>query len=632
MNDAAGDTTGPDAGPAPRPGRGLAFGLVLVIGLAAAAWAEARFGWVEPAFDAVAHLFYEVPTLSRVRRPTQLPLVRGHLTALALLVAAAGLTWPWLGTHARRWSAVFLVGYALRAGLWVAGGNVPLVPGDSCHYIEVATSVARGEGPVKHYVESFFRDYPAIRAGRGVLDDWATPLHAYVLASVYRLSGVEPGRNLDETIGVAKGLSFVLSLLTLPVVYLFGRRRYDRDVGLAAMAVLAVLPVHVIYAGFALRESLVALTSVVAVWTLTEVWSSPRTRAAWAWAVVAGLCGGLAILARNTAMALLAGLGLYGLVLHGRRRLGPLLAWGVIVLAVIAPWAWVTFEEYGQPFYSYTNYFQYNFSWTVHHYEKGNTEASQFYTRANAPEIVRVKLKSLAIIAVTATMILSLPLTLAAAWRARRGGDTDRLVAVLAAVFVMATLANIADVTQVAQLGRYYLPLFVLALPPAVAGLRDAARAVALPARAVPWLASVLVALLWADPTWAHDASWLVKPYQLHWPALREAGEWVEQHPETVPPQARVMTWFPWELRVCSDRTTVLLPRNYNPARIEEVIRQYGVTHVLWGSFEPPPDVDPEAWGPYLERLRLGLGLTDARQVHASPPGLPYPVRLYRLR
>ena len=57
------------------------------------------------------------------------------------------------------------------------------------------------------------------------------------------------------------------------------------------------------------------------------------------------------------------------------------------------------------------------------------------------------------------------------------------------------------------------------------------------------------------------------------------------------------MTWFPWELRVASDRTTILLPRNYSPRRIEEVIRQYGVTHVLWGSFEPPPHVDPETWG-----------------------------------
>lgn len=106
----------------------------------------------------------------------------------------------------------------------------------------------------------------------------------------------------------------------------------------------------------------------------------------------------------------------------------------------------------------------------------------------------------------------------------------------------------------------------------------------------------------------------------------------MKEHPDAVAPDARVMTWFPWEVRVAGQRTTVLLPRNYAEPRIAAVIRQYGVTHVLWGSFEPPPHVDPETWGPYLERVRLALGLTDARELYRSQPGLPYPVRLYRVR
>lgn len=603
----------------------------MIAGIVLFAWAEFAFGWVEPAFDFVAHFFFEVPLLARIRRPTQLPLVRGHLAVFALILTAGSLAWPRLSSHAKKCGCVFLIAYTLRAVVWIAGGNLPLVPGDSCHYLEVASSVYHGEGPVKHYVESFFSDYPAIREGRGVLDDWATPLQSYVLAGAYRLVGVEPCRDLEQTVGVAKGVSFLLNMLTLPCLYLFARGRFDRDVALGAMAILAVLPVHAIYAGFALRESLVALTALAAMWALTEVWSTSSTSAAWGWAVVAGVCGGLAILARNTALALLAGAGSYALIVH-RRRLGPLLLWGSIVAITIAPWAWVTYREYGQPFHSYTDYFQYNFSWSIHHYEKGNTKAAEFYNSRNGPEIVRVKLKSAAIIVVTATMIFSLPLMIAAIRRVKRGADVDRLVAVLASVFVVATLVNVADVTQVAQLGRYYLPLFVIALPTATAGLFDWAREAGLVVRAWPWLGLSLVALLWADPTWAYDADWLVKPYQLHWLALREAGDWAKSHPEVVPQDARIMTWFPWELRVVSGRTTVLFPRNYSLKRIDEVIRQYGVTHVLWGSFEPPPHVDPEVWGPLLEHTRVALGLTDARELHASPRGMLYPVRLFRLR
>ena len=232
--------------------------------------------------------------LARIRRPSQLVLLRGHLAVFAALCGVVSLAYSVVGRHARWWLGIFLAGYAIRAILWVAGGNLPLVPGDSCHYLEVAASIDRGEGPVKHYVESYFRDYPAIRQNAGVLDDWATPLYPYVLAMAYRLLGIEPGRSLEETVGVAKGVSFVLSLLALPVIYVFGRRRFDRETGLGAMAVLAILPVHAIYAGFGLRESLVALTSVVAVWTLTEVWSAETQRAAWLWAIAAGIAAGYA--------------------------------------------------------------------------------------------------------------------------------------------------------------------------------------------------------------------------------------------------------------------------------------------------------------------------------------------------
>jgi len=615
----------------PRPGRWPLLGFALSGLVALGAILDARFGWIAAAFDLVAHQFFEVPALAALRRPTQIPLVRMHLAIVAGLAAAGLIFGPRTGRHGRAWALIFVVGYAVRATAWVVGGNLPMVSGDSPHYVEVASSVLKGEGPVKHYVESFFIDYPAIRRGEGVLDDWATPLYAYALAGAYRVAGVVPGDSLEATVAVDKGLSFTLNLLGLPALYGFARRRFGPEVGLGAMALLAILPVHAIYAGFDLRESLVALTSILAVWSLTETWAS-RGAKAWGWAVAAGLAGGAAVLARNTAMALLAASGIYGLVAH-RRSIGPMLAWGAVVVAVIAPWAWETYRTYGEPFYTYTKFFQYTFSWTVHHYQEGTPRAADFYTWANAPEIARVKVKSLLIVAGYSTMILGLPPVLATIKRLLRGGgDTDRLVAFIAAVFVTATLANIADVTQVAQLGRYYLPVFVLILPTAAAGLGDALREWSIPSRARPALAASLVALLWADPTWAYDATWFTKPYQLHWPALRAAGDWIKAHPDQVGTDARVMTWFPWEFRLASGRTTVLMPRSYQLARIRAVAEQYGVTHVLWGSFEPPPNVDPESFGPYLSNLRVAAGLTDAREVFRSPAGMPFGVRLYRIR
>ncbi len=603
---------------------------------------DVQTGWFERLFDIVAHQFYEIPMLAAIRRASQISLARIHIVILVSL-AALGLMLGSRLDRQRRWLwAAMVVAYAIRASIWIAGGNLPLVPGDSAHYIEIATSIYRGEGPVKHYVESFFIDYPAIREGRGALDDWATPLYPYVLAGIYRVAGVVPGESIEATLAVAKGTSFLLNLLCLPALYGLTRRVYGREIALVAVWVLAILPVHAIYAGFELRESLVVLTSIIAVWGLVETWQARGERAL-ALALVAGILGGLAVLARNTAMAILMPAALYGIVVHWRTHRIAMLVWATGVLVTISPWAWATYRAYGEPFYSYTRFFQYTFSWTVHHYQTGAPTAAGFYTLANAPEIIRVKLKSLLIIVVYSTMILGLPLVLALLWqwsgrnsREPQGArEMDRLALLLALVFVLATLVNIADVTQVAQLGRYYLPLYCLILPAAVAG-------------AVEWLRQVstwtirpvafatLAALLWANPTWAYDATWLTSPFQLHWPALAAAGDWIRQHPEAVSPNARVMTWFPWEMRLLSQRTTILMPRSFDARRNLETIGDgpfgYHVTHVLWGSFEPPPHIDPEEFGPYLERVRQMTRLTEAQEIYRSPPGLLFPVRLYRIR
>ena len=621
----------------------VAAGLAVLAVAAIATATDAAYGWVEPGFQAFTRLFQEVSTIAQLRAPSQVPLFRLHGLAALILAGAGLLASPWTDRHGRRWLAVFLVGYAVRAGFWIGGGNLPLVPGDSSHYVEVATSVDRGEGAVKHYVESYFRDYPAIRAGRGVLDDWATPLWAYLLAGCYRVAGVDPGADYTGAFAVAKGASFTLSLLALPTLYGFARRGFGREVGLLAMAALAILPAHALYAGMALRESLVALLGLGSTWAFVEMATANPGRGTYGYAVIAGLAGGLSALARNTSLALLAAFGLAGLAGRDTRRPGPMVVWGLVSALVAAPWAWATWREYGEPFYTYTKYFAYNFSWTVHHYDRGNLSPGEFYNAENLPGIVEAKVKAFGIVLVYTPMILSLPLAAGflAGLRGRgkevgtRGRVIVRIGALTFVVFLIATLVNIADVTQVRQLARYYLPVYLIMLPTAVFGLVDSTRR-SVRQRARPTVAAVVVALLWADPSWAYDASWYSKPFQERLPAIIEAGEWVAANPELVQPESRIMTWFPWEFRVASGRTTILFPRaleagDYELTRLREVIRKYGVTHILWGSFEPMPGSDPETLGPYLEWLRLALGLTEDRLLHRSPTGLPHPLRLYRL-
>ena len=161
---------------------------------------------------------------------------------------------------------------------------------------------------------------------------------------------------------------------------------------------------------------------------------------------------------------------------------------------------------------------------------EGEPSADQFYTLANAPEIVRVKVKSLLDHRRlldhdrrTAARRRDSCVACSAGPRVVPGHDVDLLVATILAVFVLATLKSIADVTQVAQLGRYYLPVFVLALPTAVAGLIDlAGESCGSSVGRSPWLAARLVLFVWADPTWAYDAAGWSSPFSFT--GLRSAG------------------------------------------------------------------------------------------------------------
>jgi hypothetical protein len=640
-----------DASPQPKP-VGVVMPIVaaaILVGLCLSL--AAGFGPVLAGLSAlhgfVAHQFYEVPALAKLRAPSQIVLLRWHLCIWVGAAAAVLAASRAMGVEARKLAAVLLVGYALRAGAWIAGGNLPLVPGDSSHYVETGNSVAMGLPSSKHYVESFFSDYPPIRAGQPVLDDWATPLYADVLGLIFRAAGagIGPGQNLEFVFGLAKGASFVFNLITLPCLYFWVRRRVSASAALPTVALAAVLPVHAIYAGFELRESLVGLTTVLAVWWAHELIAAESARNRLIWAILCGLATGAAILSRNTALVQAACLGLWFLFAGGKRAIAFLPIWGGVALATIAPWAWLTFQAYGKPFYSYTEHFAHTFSWTVHHYAAGLPDAKKFYAAENLPEVARVKFKSLVILCGYSTMILSLPVTLGFWLRVRKPADTagratDRLAAMLFLAFAAATLARIADVTQVAQLGRYYMPIFLVMLPTAVRGIQEVVsqfdfespRAAGISKRARWLAASALIGGLWADPTWAYDASWFVKPFQLHWPGLVAAGDFIQANPDKIPADARVMSWFPWEMRVTSNRITVLMPRSYDARRILEVMDQYGVTHIVWGSFEVPQHVDPETFGPYLTGVKTALGLSEANKLYATPRdvGGAYPVTIYR--
>ena len=106
-------------------------------------------GWDAVVFRAIARLFYEQSALAALRQPSQIVLTH-YLSWVGFgFLILLSIAWKWLSPHARRWMLIVAVACSIRAVIWVAGSNLPLVPGDSCHCVEISSSILRGEGPVK---------------------------------------------------------------------------------------------------------------------------------------------------------------------------------------------------------------------------------------------------------------------------------------------------------------------------------------------------------------------------------------------------------------------------------------------------------------------------------------------------
>ena len=153
---------------------------------------------------------------------------------------------------------------------------------------------------------------------------------------------------VEARLVAAKACSFILNLLALPALYVFARRRYGCRVAIWTMARSGRSsgPCDLCRIRAA-REPGGADVDSGGLDADRGLHAEPGRRAIWAWAVAAGSAAGLAVLSRTTALALLAAAGLFAVVVHGRRRFGPLLLWGAIAAVVCLPWAWATLQEYG---------------------------------------------------------------------------------------------------------------------------------------------------------------------------------------------------------------------------------------------------------------------------------------------
>jgi 4-amino-4-deoxy-L-arabinose transferase-like glycosyltransferase len=156
------------------------------------------------------------------------------------------------------------------------------------------------------------------------------------------------GANADW---VLLGLSAVIGVATVPLMFLFGRRWFSREAGLAAGVLFALSDFHIVMSRIGLTDVMFTFFFVLALWAFAEA----EERQSWTFAALAGVATGLAwnVKYHGWLAGVIAAAALAPAVLRGDFRravagLGRIAFAAVIALLLYAPWVlWVASTESG---------------------------------------------------------------------------------------------------------------------------------------------------------------------------------------------------------------------------------------------------------------------------------------------
>jgi 4-amino-4-deoxy-L-arabinose transferase-like glycosyltransferase len=213
------------------------------------------------------------------------------------------------------------------AALGLRVGYVELTPGyrivhDARDYDFHARSIASGDGFSKQLT--------------GKPTAFRPPGYPYLLGGAYRLFGVERSVDADR-IHVARMLGAVLGALGVALIGALALQLLGRTAALVAMALAAVYVPSILVTEAIMSEQLFVVLLLAALVTAIH---QRRSAHPYAFALLAGVLAGLAVLTRANGLVLLIPLilAVWAAPRRSWRSLGPPAVLVAVALAVVAPW------------------------------------------------------------------------------------------------------------------------------------------------------------------------------------------------------------------------------------------------------------------------------------------------------
>jgi uncharacterized membrane protein len=169
------------------------------------------------------------------------------------------------------------------------------------------------------------------------------PLFFYSMLHIWMLA-------VGQSPLAVRALSVLVGTATVVMAYLFARRLFDQQAGLATATIVAIAPFHIYYSQEARMYALLGFAAVATAYFFVRAW----TRGGWGNWLVFGFLGAVTLYAHNLGFMFLAGLDLWVLwawLQSGAarwRNLRPFLLSHLLVTVLFAPWLAVVPSQFGK--------------------------------------------------------------------------------------------------------------------------------------------------------------------------------------------------------------------------------------------------------------------------------------------
>ena len=228
------------------------------------------------------------------------------------------------------------------------GGDIflPNLGGDPCHHFNLALNISLNKGPVTDFIFSYWFQHEKIPA---LSDIYPPGPHSYIALFL---------KFFGNSYFVARIAVLIAALTSIILAYKIGKLIFNTPIGLISASLIALNTSHIENSVIVMYPTITLAAMQLFVLFLLKIDKLKNS-------ILSGIFLGITALCQNGAIILypFSIILLWMLLPNDKNKIRSLFLFTLAFSLTIFPWALVTFNYFGSPFYSHMKYFSFTHNW-----------------------------------------------------------------------------------------------------------------------------------------------------------------------------------------------------------------------------------------------------------------------------